>query len=79
MKFTSSHLPGKLDPKSEMPGRRIVAVVATLLAWAGQASSSVCEAMEEHASCGSVYGATDVGGITQLQSAPDLWATECTK
>ena len=56
-----------------------MAVAATLLAWAGQASSSVCEAMEEHASCGSVYGATDVGGITQLQSAPDLWATECTK
>ena len=41
-----------------MPGPRIVAVAA-LLAWTDQASSSVCEAMEEHASCA---GSTDVGG-----------------
>ena len=51
-----------------MPGPRIVAVAA-LLAWTDQASSSVCEAMEEHASCA---GSTDVGGTTQLQSTPDL-------
>jgi len=55
----------------QMPGPRIVAVAA-LLAWIDQASSSVCEAMEEHASCA---GSTDVGGTTQLQSTPDLWAT----
>ena len=53
---------------------RFVAVAATLLAWAGQALSSICGPIKAQSSCA---GFTEMGGSLMLQGDPDMWAGDC--